>query len=537
MISSNSKQIFQLSREQNFKMFVIDNLFSMFIFEAVLAVYLLSNYNNVKYDTEDNIYRQWCNRGEKPRDYSFVKSVWKRYMYPKGTGWIKTDEFTEFVKDSQVFINTFWLFLALSLFLYFLCCIFIKTLSKAYITKNSHLLKPGQFNSSVNTRDWLANFDSYLDEDGIVEKEEKCRALFSRLNSTEKTLVLNTDRHAKKDYKILKDVLIKLYGGKKKPTTVYAKEFLELNQDGINLYQYYAKLMTLANKAYPIVDSKTKTNLVDEKFIDGLSSSALRAAVLVKIREPLNNHFGLYRKHKTILEHAVELNDIYDRENVRINAVQESHTTSDIICYGCGSKGHIKRDCTNPSTSKYYTYTNNNSNNINRTNKNTNKLTAQPLNLPQANIYNIELKKIQQCSHITGWCDIDGNNVSFMADTGAMKTIIDVSILRPEQRESIKPTPYHVVMADGTKAHILGQKLCQITLGNHVVMLDVLVTERLNEQCLLGIDFLGRCPSTTSVIEELRQVMTNGSNDVVRTEHKDGITVMSSMTSFGSNSE
>ena len=78
---------------------------------------------------------------------------------------------------------------------------------------------------------------------------------------------MNTNKHAKKDYYILKEVLIKLYGGVKKPSKIYAKEFLELSQNSMNLYVYYAKLVSLAKKAYPTLEDNIRKKLIDDKFI------------------------------------------------------------------------------------------------------------------------------------------------------------------------------------------------------------------------------------------------------------------------------
>jgi hypothetical protein len=101
-----------------------------------------------------------------------------------------------------------------------------------------------------------------------------------------------------------------------------------------------------------------------------------------------------------------------------------------------------------------------------------------------------------------------------MADTGAEMTVIDVEVLQPNQRMDIKPTNFDVILADGSKADVLGMKMCNITVGNDTVQLEVLVTTRLNQTCLLGIDFLRKCPSTKTLVHDLESAL-NGNRTTI----------------------
>jgi hypothetical protein len=58
-----------------------------------------------------------------------------------------------------------------------------------------------------------------------------------------------------------------------------------------------------------------------------------------------------------------------------------------------------------------------------------------------------------------------------------------------------------------------------IKLGSHELEVDVLVTENLHEGCLLGIDFLARCPMTKDLIEQLRHVACESSVHEVNEVH------------------
>ena len=97
-----------------------------------------------------------------------------------------------------------------------------------------------------------------------------------------------------------------------------------------------------------------------------------------------------------------------------------------------------------------------------------------------------------------------------MFDTGAAKTVIDIKLFTNEQRNDIKPSPYHVILADGTRTEVEGIKKCTIQLGYCAIELDVLVTKNLREGCLLGIYFLSQCPMTKNMKEQLRDVANEG---------------------------
>jgi hypothetical protein len=65
----------------------------------------------------------------------------------------------------------------------------------------------------------------------------------------------------------------------------------------------------------------------------------------------------------------------------------------------------------------------------------------------------------------------------------------------------------------------MGLRKSLIKLGSHELEVDVLVTENLHEGCLLGIDFLARCPMTKDLIEQLRHVACESSVHEVNEVH------------------
>ena len=92
-----------------------------------------------------------------------------------------------------------------------------------------------------------------------------------------------------------------------------------------------------------------------------------------------------------------------------------------------------------------------------------------------------------------------------------------MQLLDEEQRKFIKESPFVVVLADGTETGAIGAYTGSITLGKDVVHLEMVVTERLHEGCLLGLDFLQRCPATRTYISALRGVLESQSDESVST--------------------
>ena len=90
----------------------------------------------------------------------------------------------------------------------------------------------------------------------------------------------------------------------------------------------------------------------------------------------------------------------------------------------------------------------------------------------QENINYFRLNRLETTNQLNGYCKIDGKTVKFLADTGATKTIIDVKMLADLVDQSIVPTKYKVILADGSPVDVLGIKQCQIHLGNYVVNME-----------------------------------------------------------------
>jgi hypothetical protein len=106
---------------------------------------------------------------------------------------------------------------------------------------------------------------------------------------------------------------------------------------------------------------------------------------------------------------------------------------------------------------------------------------------------------------MTGYCNVDGSICKFLADTGAQRTVIDVSVLG--NTNNISPCLFKIILADKSEATVLGVKKCSITLGYHTVQVEAIITKNVSHNCLLGLDFLNKCPTTKVHLDGLQDVI------------------------------
>ena len=495
-----------------------ENMFVILSVETFLAVFLLYNYYSVRTMQDGNIYEQWQNRGKqtlRTTQNSFFANIFKKHKPETDQNVHELDDvFTEFIQEMRLYFHIATIFMV-----YLLLKMCTRALNREKIA-NSHVLPPGKFDGNQNAYDWLENFELYLDEDNIIIHSERCAALLSRLDGKIKQMLVNYDKKVKTNYKTLKQAFLKIYGLKKKTPHEYQADFLMTNQNEMNLYYFHAELCRLAKKAFPDLSESQRSKQVHDRFINGIESDMLRSSILASYKE--NGIFSSIYGGKSLLDRAVELEEIYDRKQVEINFVHGNPANTQ--CYNCLEMGHYKSECKNPKANKF--------NQTNRSQHQTQQPQQQQQNQTQrpqqqqqpqqqqpqqtqqrqhqkanqATINHFNCNRIEYTSSITGHCALDGKQTKFLMDTGANKTVIDVRLLNSDQRDEIIPSEFRVILADGSRVPVLGLRRSKVRLGKHTVELDVLVTEKLHEGCLLGIDFLQKCPSTCDLIQQLKFV-------------------------------
>ena len=490
-------------------MISIDNVLLSLFFETLLGVFLLDTYNNVKTRKAGNIVEQWQNKNTPtPQlENTFFDNVFKRHGQLKDQGKRELkDVFVTFMNEMTVYFHTALIIFAVVALVYLLCRMCVKMIDKTFRTKSSHILQPDKFDGNQSVRAWLENFELYLEEDNITEAKQKCAALLSRLSGETRTLVANYGKNTKNDYNKMREALLHIYGDRKRTQTEYLSEFVSRNQfDDENLYIYHAKLTELGNKAYKDLDETTRNRYIANRFIDGILNDGLRQQILATFKND----------YKNVLSFAAKLDEIYSRRQVNVSEIAQAtiyglKSQRDYArkCYNCNRPGHYMRDCIQPRRQEQYQQTNQRQNNSTTVKNDSLGSQHAPTNF-------FRLNRVEATNQLVGHCKIDGKSVKFLADTGATKTIIDVNMLATNSNALIKPANIKVILADGTPVDVLGVKTCTIQLGNYILDLEVLVTRNLYENCLLGFDFLMKCPATKEHITGLQQVLDGASGDVI----------------------
>ncbi len=496
-------------------MMIIDNVFVILAIEALLAVFLFNNYFNVLTDQKGKIYEQWNNKytiNDKTKVDSngngmFFSNIFKKHSHENGQNVHElNDVFSNFMKETGIYFDTFLIIFAVVSMIYLLVRLLTRAIKVVFKQKSSHILPPGKFDGNQNAWDWIENFDLYLEEDNIVTNNDRCAAMLSRIDGGIKKMLLNYDRSVKSNYSNLKNAFLKIYGKKKKTVHEHQADFLMTSQNDMNLYYYHAELCRLAKKAFPDLTEKQRNQQIHDKFINGINSDMLRSSILASYKNEglMTNFYG----GRSLLDRAVELEEIYDRKQVEINFVQGSgfnRNKNETQCYNCLEKGHYKSECKNPKVQKQQQ-----PNQSTHTVKSNLKTDTPKVTFKTdadikhgSHINKSYCNRIEYTNAITGHCVLDGLQTRFLMDTGANKTIIDARLLNEVQRNEIRPAEFRVILADGSKVPVLGLRKSKVQLGKHIVDLDVLVTENLHEGCLFGIDFLSRCPSTKELIQQL----------------------------------
>ena len=254
----------------------------------------------------------------------------------------------------------------------------------------------------------------------------------------------------------------------------------------------------------------------------------LGSAILASYKT--ENSFSRMLGSKTMLQRAVELDEIYGRKQVDLNAFREQRpANSNTLCYNCQERGHYSANCPKPqrplrspspnqATRSQGSY----GNNTNRKNeyqlppKNTTPTTTQTTDteIKSQNGNQMRINRVEFTDSINGYCKINGHQTKFLADTGANKTVLNVEVFPEDERNDFTSCNFRVLLADGTPTEVLGMKRCVIQLGNHSVTMDVIVSKNVPEQCLLGLDFLQKHPSTKSFINGLKSAISDASETI-----------------------
>ena len=124
-----------------------------------------------------------------------------------------------------------------------------------------------------------------------------------------------------------------------------------------------------------------------------------------------------------------------------------------VVCWYCGKRGHIKRNCEKLKTS-------------------------------------VETAAVGSCLSVDG--RLGKLVVKILIDTGSAVTLVREDVWKKVQQspKTIKAPVHSVVVANGEKLELVGQGEVSITIGGVTRRHMVLVTKHLTHECILGVDFL-----------------------------------------------
>jgi hypothetical protein len=121
------------------------------------------------------------------------------------------------------------------------------------------------------------------------------------------------------------------------------------------------------------------------------------------------------------------------------------------------------------------------------------------------------MSKIKEFDEIRGVCLVNGKRQEFLMDTGAHRTIINPRILNEEEKEKIRSTNIKMATATGWEGGCVGVWRANIRHGDYTCLMDVLVSEELSENFIIGMDFLRTSTTTKDYIYALKKAIEDGS--------------------------
>ena len=115
-------------------MLLIDNVITSIIFEALLGVFLLDTYYNVRSNKKDNIVEQWINKDQPVVEgYTIFGNVFKKFGNVNDQDHINKgpqDNFTKFVVETKVYFHTALIIFSILAFFYLNGRMFVSMIDK-----------------------------------------------------------------------------------------------------------------------------------------------------------------------------------------------------------------------------------------------------------------------------------------------------------------------------------------------------------------------------------------------------------------------
>lgn len=510
--------------------------------------YIAYHLTKLLIDDENNIKAQWvkrlnANQGNELEDHGMVMEFFilirvlarptaDRLITPKP----KVD-FYRILQDDWLLINTtIIIFSSLMMFVVFITALCPFNDGPLTILQGLTVPAPAQFNNTKDkVKDWITRLEDFFMASKITDNDTKRAYLINGLDSKTSSLItahsdLQTKRTANQSlkYKDLKDSFFTLFSKSKADMNELLDRLMNRYQEeSENLGAFYTNLNVLAKRAMPSASYQEISEVVGNRFVNGLRNKALQIELNKYLNIKMTNLFGRENKVKkfnellayaTSIEHCFKTNKTEHRQNRRSASINNervfsSHLgddqqwpdyyssndsnepTNNYSCNLCKMYGHKRSAC--PLKTKIQ---------INNQSLRSNGLIDTCLNTSnQINKLisgNEDILKNKRA--IYGLCRINNHVVHFLADTGCTRTIINSRLLNQDEKNKVKKVNFYALTCNELPIQILGILNVKIVHNRYVTHADVLVTNDLEEDCLMGLDFMSKAPQVKKAIEELR---------------------------------
>uniref|UniRef100_A0A5S6QWK9 RNA-directed DNA polymerase n=1 Tax=Trichuris muris TaxID=70415 RepID=A0A5S6QWK9_TRIMR len=254
-----------------------------------------------------------------------------------------------------------------------------------------HIALPALSSTTENVGLWFERMEDYF-ELTETPPQKKMPLLKFYLDDTLRQVLPALGVSSSDDYESARSKLLSYLGGEKDPRIVRGQFFSRIQKAQEKTSAYMMELRRLSMSAFPQIAVKERDALVIDQFVRGLSSKAIKAAVvrarcksaeealqvatceesdLHVIHEVTANVWSLETREQQPPGRSgapAEISELAD--SVLDTMEQRSRTTSkqnssghggiqhgtdksvskDMVCFNCGGRGHRKKDCSSPRT-------------------------------------------------------------------------------------------------------------------------------------------------------------------------------------------
>ena len=386
---------------------------------------------------------------------------------------------------------------------------------------NNRVKKISMLTTKCLVTPWLIELEMYFSSYNITRDEMKVLTVFDNIDGEVRKLLKyvndeiahasGIDSAPRLDlytYESLKRDLFKLFVVGSTDVDTNRQLFSSRSQlVGESLSMFYSQLGVLFSLGYPDLSRDSRTTMMSERFISGISDANLT--------RDLRNNKRLDKTGKfDVLQAALDIQSLHPTKESPVRnqpvkcecSVKSTDATRvvcptcsprvsrvDIVkaleqqprCYHCGCAGHYRRTCPLPHFPRPQWISNEEFNRV------------VTIRTP---IGKHGLKR-----EIRGLCNINVRDTNYVLDCGAKVTVIHARCITQDQRPAILKNMVHVLTANGDLLSILGVLYCRIVIGNTATYGDFYITddEGMIEDCLLGMDVIMNCSLTRDLFETL----------------------------------